>query len=555
MGWRDRLRLAYRALSSDSLGDAREAWVGPPAASGVIVNQQTALTVAAYWNGIQIISGSMGVIDRCLYKRVGEDDREKATGHPVYKLLHDTPNPYMSAQVFWQTVISHRVGWGNGYAEIEWDQAMRPIALWPILPHEIEPVAEAVRSASGGRSTKLWYRYLGQHRIEAEDILDFVGLGFDGIRGYSPVAMARQSLGLSIAAERFGATFFGKGAWPGLAVEHPKNLTKQAADNIKASIRGDLGGENSNSIFILEEGMKISKPITIPPDDAQFLQTREFQIEEVARWLNLPPHKLKHKGGERPGGNIEVEQIAFLTDTLLPIATGVEQECTRKLIPKAQRGSYYVEHNFQKILRTDAKTRMEVQKGYYEMTVLDPEQIARQENLPKPKPAPVAELAPAAAPPAPVDPPQPEPAADADDGQARARRASAQRALLLDVAGRWVRRESAAARRASKKGPPAFQAWAEEFYTREVDVLREFLEPAVAFVLAVGGSDGDARGAAQALAEGYVARSRGELLALPARDLEGALVRLMERWETTRTAEVAEQIAALGAAGENENAA
>lgn len=337
----------------------------------------------------------------------------------------------------------------------------------------------------------------------------------------------------------------------GVALEHPGVVSQDAYERMKSSLRANRGPDRAHVAFILEEGMKVSKPITIPPEDAQFLETRQFQIEETARILNLPPHKLKHKGGERPGGNIETEQINFLTDTLLPWATRIEQECNRKLISPAQRGTFYVEHLFAKILRTDARTRLEVQRGYYDMKVLTAEQIARQENLPKPK----VEEEPAPAPAEPASPPPKPPAPVHASDERTGRVAAAQRDVCLDAIGRFMRRESTAARRASKRGSVAFQAWSEEFYAREGDVLREFLEPAVGLVLGLSGVVGDARALAKGLAEGYVERSRGELLALPHRELEAAVPRLMDRWAATRAVEMAEKIVALGVTEERGNAA
>ena len=157
MGVWNRLKAAYRELTRDQFDQLGLSQ--PPTAAGVVVSQQTALTVSAYWNGINVIAGDIGVLDRFLYKRLGDDDRERATAHPVYRVVHDAPNEYMTPQVFWQTIVAHALSWGGGYAEIEWDNAMRFIALWPIAPDCIEPKVEVLTDAAGRKSCWLYYLY------------------------------------------------------------------------------------------------------------------------------------------------------------------------------------------------------------------------------------------------------------------------------------------------------------------------------------------------------------------------------------------------------------
>jgi HK97 family phage portal protein len=501
-----------------------------PSSAGVVVNERTALNLSAYYNGIDLISGQIAGLPRKVFFKNAAGDREEAgANHPVQWMVHDEPNEMMTPFVFWQTLASHALSWGNGYAEIEWDKAMRPIGLWIMTPDRVTP------EIAGGR---LQYRVSraagGTIVLPAEDVYHLPGLGFDGIRGYSIASMAKQSLGLGLATEAFGSSFFGQGAWPGVVAEHPAKLSPEAQERLRASWNQiHQGPDKAHRLAILEEGMKLEK-IGIPPEDAQFLQTREFQVVEIARWLNLPPHKLKHKVGERQGGNIEASQIEFLTDTLAPWLTRIEQEANRKLLSKGQRGTYYVQHVTNAILRTDAKTRMEVQKGYLDMGVLDVDQIAQQENLPKPKPKPAP-----AAPPPPVAPPpaDDEPADDAAD--------QAQRALVLDIAGWFLRRESEKARRASRRGPMEFQKWVEEFYGREVNVLAERLAPAVALRFALLGAKVDAAAMAQQMAEAWVARSKRELLSLRAAGLEEQTEQAMQRWSLHRPVEMADAFAAL----------
>lgn len=505
-------------------------------AAGVPVNESSARTVSAFWNGVTVISQSIGVLDRLLYKRVGDDDRERATSHPVYKLIHDQPNDYMSPQVFWETLTSHALVYGNGYAEIEWDGSLRPVALWPIMPDCVVPKVDSYRYANGRRENVLWYQYKGQERIEAEDIVHIPGLGYDGLCGYSVIHMARRSLGLVIAAEEWGSSLFANGGNNGIIAEHPGKLSEEGIKRIRSSFSQDTGPAKAHRLRVLEEGMKLSRPIVIPPDDAQFLETRSFQIEEFARWLNLPPHKIKHKMGERPGGNLEASQIDYLTDTLLPWTSRIEQECNKKLISEAQRSTYYVEHLYQKILRADVTTRMSTYKSLFDMGVVSPEWIAKTENLPPPpvkeqpalpEPAPAPQL-PAA------KPEQPAPAL-----------MNSVRAVALEAMGRYVRRESARVQHAANRGAGGFGDWVDGFYRREFEVFRGFIQHSVALSLSLAGSKASLEKLTEDLAVAYIARSREELLNLPAKDLAEQAEVLLECWERTRPAELADKIAAL----------
>jgi len=559
--------------------------------SGITVTTSTALTYAAFWNAVYIISSQVATLPRFLYRRNDDNERERATTHPAYKIIHDDPNPLETNFQFWQTIMTHALTWGNGYAEIEFDRSLRPVGLWPITPDLIEPVTDREVQKDGTISYRLWYRYKGSRRLEAEDVLHIPGMGFDGVQGYSVVGMARESIGLGLAAQQFGSAFFGNGAYPGVVLEHPGKISPEALARLKVSWRRDSEGAKALGPQVVEEGIKVNK-IGIPPEDAQFLETREHQVVEIARWFNLPPHKLKHKVGERPGGNIEASQTEFLTDTLMPWLVTIEQECNRKLISSSQRSTYYVEHLTAALLRPDAKTRSEVQRAYFDMGVLDAATIAQQENLPPPDPRPagMAERIEQAGqliragfdpeeslkalglppikhiglPPVTVQPPEKEPAPPPPgDGSAPdappqdqppegnalppaedERGARARRTLLLDVAARYVRREAFHVRRASKLGPERFEEWRAVFYAKERGHLTGVLAPAVGLVMASKGAGGDAVQVAGVLAADYLRQSRDALGSLPARELEAQAEWLVTRWETSRPMELADAIGA-----------
>lgn len=523
--------------------------LSPMQSAGVAVTETTALNYSAWWNGVDIISSQVAVRPRILYRRLDDDSRERAQTHQVYRLLHDEPNEYMTPFVFWQTVMYHVLTWGNGYAEIEFDNAQRPIALWPIMPGTLTP-----KVVNGSLK---YLQPAGGPTLEAEDVLHFPGLGFDGICGYSVLHMARASLGLSMAAERYGASFFGNGAWPGLVLQHPGRLKDEDRDRIKASLNENHAGSGqAHKAMIIEENMSVEK-VGIPPEDAQFLSTREYGVEEMARWFNLPPHKLKHKSGERPGGNIETEQIEFETDTLLPWFVRVEQECSRKLVSKAQRSTFYVEHLIDTRSRAvPTAVRYQAYGLGRQWGFLSTNDIRRSENMNDIGPEGDRYLEPvnmheAGQPPLAAAPPPPAPAKTPAKTRMNPARQAPRRALLVDAVGRFVRRESAAAKRASKRGPQGFQALVQEFYAGAPGVLAGCLEPAVRFLMELDEAGGDPEQVIGRSVAAYLERSKDELLGLKAADLEAEVERRTSRWEVQRPVELADQIAtALDGRGE-----
>lgn len=578
MKWMERLKGAVRAITWSDFPQQLLLMDTANVAAGVAVTERTALTYSPFWCGVNIISSQIATLPRAVYKRVGDDERERDRSQPASKVLM-RPNQNMTDVVFWETLVAHCLTWGNGYAEIEFDRALRPIGLHTITPDRVTPFTE---------NGRLRYRVSGSKTgvMDAEDMLHVPGLGWDGCKGYSVVAMARQSLGLGLAAERFGGQFFGNGARPGIGLQHKGKLSPEAHGRLKESIRRDQGGANQLGVMILEEGMEL-KTYAIHPNDAQFLETREFSVEEQARWLNIQPSKLKSKVGERPGGNLEADQISFLTDTLRPWLVRIEQECNRKLFPASAQQTFYVEHNVDALLRVDNESRMAGYKALSDLGVITPEQIAKKENLPKPeeKQAPLTQriesvgqliragfdpedaskalglppmkhlgvlpvtVQPEERPePAPLMRPpgeEPEPE-EPEEPEADSRRlASALRAVLVDQVARFVRRESSQAKRAAKKGPEAFAKWMDDFYGTEANVLRELILTGVELHMAHRGVNGNAANVSESLAEQYIQRSKEQLESLKAKDLERELESVMERWQTLRPVEMADAIAAM----------
>ena len=288
-------------------------------ATSVPVNEDTALTVSAVWNAVQIIAGTVGSLPLHLYKRTADGDREIMRDHPLYSILHDEPNPEMSAMDFRETMQAHVLTWGNAYAEIQRNGANQIAGLWPLMPARV-----SVQRDGGGT---LFYSVYNQsnastRRIEAADMLHVKGWGPDGVLGYSVIGKARQSLGYTMATEGFGSAFYGNATIHGGVVKHPGRLSEQAHTRLLHDLEArHKGGPNAFKLAILEEGMSWES-MGMPLSDAQFLESRIHQIQEVARWFNIPLHMLKELT-HATFSNIEHQALEFVQHTLAPLARQV----------------------------------------------------------------------------------------------------------------------------------------------------------------------------------------------------------------------------------------
>jgi HK97 family phage portal protein len=492
----------------------------PKSAAGVPVSEGTALKSSAWWRGVSIISRHIGAMPMRVY-RATANGREKAEGERAYKLLHDGPNKYMSAAVFRETMMGHVLTWGNAYAEIEIGGDGRPVALWPLLPQDV-----TVEVSSDGKSLK--YRVGSSRLLEYDRVLHVPGLGANGVQGYSVIAHARNSLGLGMAMEEFGSSFFGNGAWPGVAATHPGTLSKPAQDRLKASInREHQGSANAFRVIVLEEGMKLEK-IGIPPEDAQFLEGRQFQIKEVARWFNMNPYFL----GENPPSSFSPEQLhaELVTDTLIPWMVRWEQECDRKLL-RADSG-LYCKLSADHLLRADLKTRYEAYAIGRQWGWLSANDVLSREDT-NPLDAEVGDVYLQAVNMAEVEKAN-EPAPDPEDQLAgRAAVAAAYRAMLADTLSRLVRVETDRLRRIKTR------AQAEQVSGKLYAEQRARIREALAGPAAAAGRD------PAELAGAHVTRSVQELSAAldgPEDGIEERIERLCQRWEATRSVEWADEL-------------
>ena len=329
--------------------------------SGKNVNERTAMQTTAVYSCVRILAEAVASLPIHVY-RYTETGKERVYDHPLYYLLHDEPNPEMTSFVFRETLMSHLLIWGNAYAQIIRDGSGRVLSLYPLLPDKME-----VDRDEHGR---LFYTYTrntdenpnfseyGRVRLKPEDVLHIPGLGFDGLVGYSPIAMAKNAVGMTLACEEYGASFFENGATPGGVLEHPGVLKDPA--KVRESWHSVYGGsKNAGKVAVLEEGMKYQQ-IGIPPEEAQFLETRKFQIDEIARLYRIPPHMVGDLD-KSSFSNIEQQSLEFVKYTLDPWVIRWEQSIQRALLLPQEKKEYFVKMNVDGLLRGDYESRM---KGY-----------------------------------------------------------------------------------------------------------------------------------------------------------------------------------------------
>lgn len=334
---------------------------GADTAAGIRVDEDTVLHYSPVWNAINIIAGAMGFLPLHLYRRLPDGGKERDRNHPSYSLMRRRANPLMSAQAFREVLQGHALTWPGGYAEIERDNAMRPLALWPLRPDRTTPKMVEVRPGV----KELRYEYItadGPKMLHWFDVLHIHGLGFDGITGYNRTEMMRESVGLGLAAEQYGARFFGNDARPGGVLEHPGNLGPGAKLRLEQDWRKDHAPlAQKHRLAVLEEGMKWHE-IGIPPETAQFLETRKFGVDEVARWFNIPTHLLN---SSTPGDQtVEHRGIDFVTWCLLKWFERWQQECAVKLltIQEFKADSHFFEFLAEALLKADMKTRYQAHR-------------------------------------------------------------------------------------------------------------------------------------------------------------------------------------------------
>lgn len=477
----------------------------PPVAAKIDVDEHTAYNFSVFWAGVQMIAGTLASLPLPTYQRVAKEGRKSASDYPLYPLLHTQPNPFMTSYSFRETLQAHVLTWGNGYALIQRaTSGGMPTAIMPLDPGRM--------SVKWDKNTQSIYYEYNPHEgavipYGPDEIFHVRGLGFNGIIGYSLVQMARESLGVGLAMEKYQALFYANAAVPPGVLEIPGGLSKDGRKAARESLTEEHADWAKKRRPMILEGGTTWKTISVPQEDAEFLASRRFSVEEFARWFKLPVHLLREMTNSSVRANIEQESLEFVLYTMRDWAVRWEQEIVRQLIPLADRETYFAEFNFDGLLRGDSATRADiymkgVQTGRYSIN-----EILRLENVNPIGPEGdkrfipmnlvpldrVDEQVDASVAPSQSTGPKKEP--EEEEGRSirsksantldqRLRVAASYERLFVDAAGRTVRKEVKAGRQAVKKHLSlgkieALGAWLTDFYDRQIAETKAGYEPVV----------------------------------------------------------------------------
>ena len=370
------------ATTQADIFDSPEAWFAGggwfrKTVSGESVNPAKSMTLSVYYACIRNISEDIAKLPFIIYERSeGKRGKTRALTHHLYDILQQEPNPETTSNRLRELMTGWALAWGNAFAEIERDGTGRPVRLWPIHPsrcnlHRVDGLLVLDVSASDMGMSAVSLPY--------SDVFHLANFSDDGISGLSVGQLAAESVGLGLAAQSYGAQFFGNGATPSLVLSHPGKLGAVEQANLRESWKKRHGGKNSAGVAVLQEGIKIDR-ISVPPEEAQFLQSRQFQISEIARWFRMPPHMVQDLS-RSTNNNIEHQSIEYVTNTLMPWANRWEKEAEKKLLDPRERKQYDINHLFQALLKGDSKTRSEFYRTMVNLGAMTPNEVREAEDM------------------------------------------------------------------------------------------------------------------------------------------------------------------------------
>lgn len=554
---------AFRLSTKPARQEPYSAGPGPfeiaASLAGETVTPETALNFSAVYAAVELKSNSLKTMPFFVYKRLPNGGNKPARDHPLYRLLHDAPNPEQTPGQFKKFLEATRLLWGNGYAFIEQNGIGRPTALWPIHPSRVE-----VRREEDNEIIYYVYNNDGTALpVRSKWMYHVMGLSLDGVSGVSVIGLARTSVGLGLALDRHGAQFYGNNAQPSVCVTHPGLVSDTGKKNMKESWRTTHGrhGEERYGVTLLEEGVTVHT-LGMPHEDAQYLETRVFQVDEISRWFTIPPHKLAQlKGAIR--ANIEASQIEYVVDGVLPMTIDWEEEANRKLLMQSERATYFTKFQLKGLLRGDTKARGEFYKLLIQNGLASPNELrALEEMNPLGEegdqhfvPMNMATLesflddqldeesqADIAAPQ--VVPGQPQPPAPKEAEQPPAQPSpnikAASQQIVTGVLRRLWREEKkavkgAAARYLVDDDVERFTHWARRWYMKHANETRRAIVAPLRLALLLNGADGAAVEAEVVRrCQGVIARRDGLLGLLGNHKTETAALvgRQLERWES-----------------------
>jgi HK97 family phage portal protein len=352
-------------------------FLGGESSAGKAVNADTAMNLSAANACVRLLSETIGAMPLMVYERLDDGGRRPAKEHWSYALLHDSPNADQTPVEYWEGQVAALALWGNGLARKE-KAGGRVVALQPFSP--------AATTVSRQRNGRLRYSYVEfgvRHDLDEDDVVHIRGFGTDRDWGLSPIAMARHSLGLAMAADEAAAKLFANGMVSSGFIETQKFLTKEQRAQFETSLEKFKGSTNAGKLMTLEGGFAF-KPLSINPEDMQMLESRRFNVEEICRWFRVPPFMIGHTEKSTSWGTgIEQQQIGFLTFTLAPYLARIQQRLNASLLSPVDRRKYYVEFNIESLLRADSAGRAAFYSTMAQNGGITRNEIRVRENLPK----------------------------------------------------------------------------------------------------------------------------------------------------------------------------
>ena len=388
MGFRKWLGLSPRDAPAlpeitDNVRDSGQTFVFGRADSGERVDEKSAMQIATVYACVRLLAETVAGLPLHLYRFTDDSETEKvrARDHPLYRLLYRQPNPEMTSFSFRETMMVQLLLWGNAYAQIIRDGKNNILSLYPLMPDSVEVDRDEKGriyyiyhaysdEVPGNNNRDIYFRY--------DEIFHVPGLGFNGLVGFSPIAMMKNSLGTTLAVEKYGSAFFKNGAQPSGVLEHPGVLKDPS--KIRENWTQVYGGaNNAHKIAVLEEGMQY-KPISLPPEDSQFLSTRQFGVEEICRIFRVPPHMVQDLE-HATFSNIEHQSIDFVVHTLTPWMVRFEQAIVKDLLLPEEQDTYFPKFNVDGLLRGDYQSRMQGYATGISNGFLSPNDIHRLENM------------------------------------------------------------------------------------------------------------------------------------------------------------------------------
>ncbi len=354
------------------------AYAGGETASGKSVTVDKALQLSAVWSCVRLLSETIATLPVGFYEKT-DDGREAASSHPLYELLHNQPNADMTAVEFWEVIMASLLLWGNAYAEID-RTGKRITALVPLRPERMK-----VELNNSGAPVYTYRDWPGGkiRNINERDVMHIRAFSTNGIMGLSPVSYARQTLGLAMATDEASAKVFKNGMRPSGVLSMEQILKKDQRAEVRDSLAEQFGGSmNTGKMMVLEAGMKF-QPVTMNPEDAQMLQTRAFNIEEICRWFRVWPGLIGHnaQGQTMWGSGVEQMLIGFLTFSLRPWLTRIEQAIRRNLLAPGERNRYFAEFSIEGLLRADSAARAAFYSTMTQNGIMTRNEARKKENL------------------------------------------------------------------------------------------------------------------------------------------------------------------------------